>query len=122
MHISDESQIRFVDHAEGSKWTAAMSQRYKLVLGTFETPPYLLDTTADPNELTNSFQLNHLGVTVVACSPLSLKGVLFCDMNLWIFAVPWRLPKGERVQRVFKVFNSIFTSTQANVYYIGIDE
>jgi len=57
MHISDESQIRFIENTMG-KWTAAMSQRYKLVLGRSEMPPYLFDTTADPNELTNFFYLN----------------------------------------------------------------
>ena len=63
------------------------------------------------------------GVTGVACSLLlSLEGVLFCDMNRWIFAVPCRLPKAKRVQRGFKVFSSIFKSTQADVNYIGIDE
>jgi len=57
------------------------------------------------------------------CSSSVGGGVLVvCDMNRWICAVPCRLPKAKRVQRGFKVFSSIFKSTQADVYYIGIDE
>ena len=54
--ISDENQLRFIDMAEG-RWAAAVSQRYKFILSPGQTQPYLLDTTVDPDELTNFFNL-----------------------------------------------------------------